>query len=81
MTTKFVYRFKLEPTPEQEHGLARLAGARRFIWNWGLARRRAYFTEHGKTLRYPALNLELTTLKRDQATKWLAEIRAARTNE
>jgi putative transposase len=74
MTTKFVYRFKLEPTPEQEHGLARLAGARRFIWNWGLARRRAYFTEHGKTLRYPALNLELTTLKRDQVTKWLAEM-------
>ena len=74
MTTKFVYRFKLEPTPEQERGLRRLAGARRFIWNWGLARRRAHYAEHGKTLRYPAMNLELTTLKQDAATKWLREM-------
>ena len=74
MTTKFVYRFKLEPTPEQERGLRRLAGARRFVWNWGLARRRTHYAEHGKTLRYPAMNLELTTLKQDEATKWLCEI-------
>jgi putative transposase len=74
MTTKFVYRFKLEPTPEQERGLSRLAGARRFIWNWGLARRRGHYAEHGKTLRYPALNLELTTLKQGEDTKWLCEM-------
>ena len=72
--TKFVYRFKLEPTPEQERGLSRLAGARRFIWNWGLARRRAHYAEHGKTLQYSALNLELTTLKQDEETKWLREM-------
>jgi len=64
----------LEPAPEQERGLSRLAGARRFIFNWGLARRRAHCAEHGKTLRYPALNLELTTLKPDESTKWLCEM-------
>jgi len=74
MTTKFVYRFKSELTPEQERGLSRLAGARRFIFNWGLARRRAHYADHGKTLRYPALNLELTTLKPDESTKWLCEM-------
>jgi putative transposase len=74
MTTKFVYRFKLEPTPEQEHQLRRLAGARRFIWNWGLARRRAHYAEHGKTLRYPALNLELTALKGAEDTNWLRDL-------
>ena len=71
---KFVYRFKLEPTPEQERGLARLAGARRFVWNWGLARRREHYAEHGKTLHYPALNLELTRLKVEDDTKWLCEM-------
>src|SRR5450755_3558212 len=74
MTTKFVYRFKLEPTPEQERGLSRLAGARRFIWNWGLARRRAHYVEHGKTLRYHTQNLELTTLKNAEDTSWLREV-------
>jgi len=74
MTTKFVYRFKLEPTLEQERRLSRLAGARRFIWNWGLARRRQHYAEHGKTLRYAAQNLELTTLKNAEDTNWLHEV-------
>jgi IS605 OrfB family transposase len=71
MTTTFVYRFKLEPTPEQERGLSRLAGARRFILNWALARRRAHYAEHRKTPRYTALNLELTALKQDERSDFL----------
>jgi len=74
MTTKFVYHFKLEPTLEQERRLSRLAGARRFIWNWGLARRRQHYAEHGKTLHYAAQNLELTTLKNAEDTNWLHEV-------
>jgi putative transposase len=74
MTSKFVYRFKLEPTPEQYRELCRLAGARRFVWNWGLARRREHYGKHKKTLRYSAQNLELTALKNAEETNWLREV-------
>ena len=30
------YRYRLQPTPEQESTLYRFAGARRFVWNWAL---------------------------------------------
>lgn len=73
MNLRRVYRFKMEPTNAQEHGLRCLAGARRFIWNWGLGRRRAHYAEHGTTLRYPVQNLELTELKRNEELSWLRE--------
>jgi len=69
-----VYRFKLEPTSQQYSDLCRLAGARRFIWNWGLARRREHYAEHKKTLKYASQNLELTALKNAEETKWLRQV-------
>jgi putative transposase len=44
------YRFRLRPTQAQERVMLRIAGARRFVWNWALARRKAYYAEHGKTI-------------------------------
>lgn len=69
-----MYRFKLEPTSQQYSDLCRLAGARRFIWNWGLARRREHYAEHKKTLKYASQNLELTALKNAEETKWLRQV-------
>ena len=74
MLSKFVYRFKLEPTSQQYRDLCRLAGARRFIWNWGLARRRDHYAEHKTSLKYAAQNLELTVLKHAEETKWLRQV-------
>jgi putative transposase len=68
-----VYRFRMRPTMAQEQSLNRLAGARRFIWNWGLARRREYYKATGKTLSYAKLNKELTDLKRQPGMEWLRE--------
>jgi putative transposase len=43
------------------------------VYNWGLERRKEYYTEHGKTLPYAAQNLELTGLKNRPGLEWLKE--------
>ena len=68
-----VYRFRMRPTKAHEQALARLAGARRWVWNWALDRRKAYFAEHGTTIPAATLSAELTALKREPETAWLAE--------
>ena len=50
-----------------------MAGARRWVWNWALGRRREYYRDFGKTLKYEALCSELTTLKDLPETAWLKE--------
>src|SRR5690349_14966485 len=67
------FRFRMRPTPSQEAALRRLAGARRFVWNWALDRRKAYATEHGATIPAARLSAELTALKQQPATAWLQE--------
>jgi putative transposase len=68
------YRFAMSPSPEQETAMARFAGARRFIWNWALARKREYYQEHGKGLPEKVLSVELTALKSKPETAWLREV-------
>lgn len=72
-THRKVYRFRMKPTVSQEQSLGRLVGARRFIWNWGLARKREHSKTTGKTLSYRALAAELTALKSKPQTTWLME--------
>jgi|GEM_PF-6646009 len=38
-----VDRFRMEPTRAQAEALLWMAGARRFVWNWGLARRKEVY--------------------------------------
>ncbi len=73
MILRRVYRFKMEPNQEQTHKLYQLAGARRFVYNWALARRKEHFETTGETLRYAAQNLELTQLKKEEERLWLKE--------
>jgi putative transposase len=75
-TTQTTYRYRLNPTVEQERKLNQFAGARRFIWNWALGRKRDSFQQTGKTLSYNDLSAELTRLKRQPATSWLREMHA-----
>ena len=58
-----VFRFRMEPKPDQGQALARMAGARRFIWNWGLARWKAHYQATGKSISLKQLSAELTALK------------------
>lgn len=48
-----------------------MAGARRFVWNWALARRKEHYAATGKSLQPKDLCKELTDLKRKPETAWL----------
>jgi putative transposase len=73
-TIQTTYRYRLNPTAAQEIRLTQFAGARRFVWNWALNRKREHFRQTGKTLSYNDLAAELTRLKQQPATAWLREI-------
>jgi putative transposase len=67
------YRFRLEPTREQEAQFLRFAGCRRFAWNYGLARKQEVYKTTGKSIGYNALAAELVTLKKCPDTAFLKE--------
>ena len=68
-----VYRFRMEPTRAQAEALLRMAGARRFVWNWGLARRKEAYAATGKGLTYNQQAAELAVLKKQPEMAWLRE--------
>ena len=67
------YKFRLEPTTEQEQEFLRFAGCRRFVWNWGLQRKKTVYQETGKSISYKALAAELVQLKKQPETAFLNE--------
>lgn len=69
-----VYRFRMEPTRAQGEALLRMAGARRFVWNWGLARRKEAYAATGKGLTYNQQAAELTALKKQPEMAWLKDV-------
>lgn len=75
-TIQTTYRYRLRPTAEQEKRLNQFAGARRFVWNWALNRKRDHFQQFGTTLGFSTLSAELTRLKQQPETAWLREMQA-----
>jgi putative transposase len=75
-TIQTTYRYRLNPTVAQETLLNQFAGARRFVWNWGLHRAKSHYQQTGKTLGFAALSEELTRLKQQPETSWLREMQA-----
>ena len=71
MLLRKVYRFRMRPTKAQEAALYRMAGARRFVYNWALDRRKSYYAEHGKGISARELSSELSALKSKPETLWL----------
>jgi putative transposase len=69
-------RVRLDPTEAQRAALERSAGARRFIYNWALDRRREHYRDTGRTLAWKHLSAELTQLKQRPETVWLREVDA-----
>lgn len=64
----------MRPSRAQESGLNCQAGARRWVWNWALARCKAHYAEHGETIKASVLSAELTALKQQPDTAWLKEV-------
>lgn len=67
------YRYRLYPTPAQTAVLVSFAGARRYVWNWGLRRKQESYKATGKSPTYGDLARELTILKQQPDTTWLQE--------
>ncbi|GEM87960.1 RNA-guided endonuclease InsQ/TnpB family protein [Meiothermus granaticius] len=74
MTHRKVYRFRMEPTQVQGEALERMAGARRWVWNWGLARRKEVYEATKQSLPMAQLGAELTALKKQPETAWLKAV-------
>lgn len=67
MDTTRCYKFRIDPTREQEHSFVHFAGCRRWVWNWALSRKREVYKATGKGIGYNALAAELVKLKRTDA--------------
>ena len=67
MDTTRCYKFRMDPTREQEHSFVHFAGCRRYIWNWALSRKREVYKATGKGIGYNALAAELVKLKKTDA--------------
>src|SRR5215467_5604875 len=74
MPERKVYRFRVDPTARQAAALTRFAGARSFVFNWALARRKETSEQSGKSISWSALSVELTELKNKSGFEWLKEI-------
>lgn len=71
MIIRKCYRYRLNPSPEQEQKFFQWSGCRRFVWNWALARRQAHYKATGKGISYNDLASELVSLKKELL--WLKE--------
>jgi putative transposase len=69
------YRFELDPNQEERVLLAKSVGARRYVYNWGLAESEREYELTGKRPRHRELKKRLVGLKKGEAP-WLYEVSA-----
>ena len=74
MLLKKGFKYRLDPTEGQRQLFAQFAGACRFLYNRGLAQRKAAYEEKGKYITYFDQNNELVHLKKQEGTQWLKDI-------
>src|SRR5216683_3261011 len=74
MKQKKAYKYRLYPTDEQAHILARTFGCCRYAYNWALRARTDAFFQRGERLYYNQLAVMLTELKKQEETTWLKEV-------
>ncbi len=73
MNVRRAYRYELDPNREQRILLAKHAGAARFAYNWGLARRIELYQQTGKSTNAIEQHRELNQLKKTDYP-WLYEV-------
>ncbi len=74
MKQKKAYKYRMYPTQEQAHILARTFGCCRYAYNWALRARTDAFFQRGERLYYNQLAVLLTDLKKQEETAWLSEV-------
>ena len=65
------FKYKLNPTFKQKKLLSQAFGNARFIYNWGLQRKKEEWETEKKTITFVELCKELTTLKNQDEYAWL----------
>lgn len=68
------FKYRIYPTKEQQAALAIQFNCARFVYNMGLAARKAHYAEYGKGLNYYDTTYMLTVIKR--FIPWLKEANA-----
>lgn len=63
MTIRKAFRYRLYPNSSQQQALSVQFGHARFVFNWGLSTRKAFYKEHGKGLGFFPLKRMLPVLK------------------
>ena len=76
MEQKRAYRYRIYPTDEQKHILARTFGCCRFVYNWALRHKTDAFYHEQQRLYYRDLSEALTQLKKQPEYAWLSEVSA-----
>jgi putative transposase len=74
MQQKRAYKYRLSPTEEQSHILARTFGCCRYIYNWALRQRTDAYYKDGERLSYEGTAQRLTALKKQEEHIWLNEV-------
>jgi putative transposase len=74
MKQKRAYKYRIFPTDEQKHILARTFGSCRFVYNWALRQKTDTFYKEHKRLYYKDLSTLLTDLKKQEQYAWLSEV-------
>ncbi len=73
MLRRQAYKFRIEPTGEQQRKLRQFAGACRFVFNQALALQQANREAGGKFIGYVAMARQLTAWRNSTETVWLKE--------
>src|SRR6266487_7071514 len=74
MQQKKAYKYRIYPTAEQVHILARTFGCCRYVYNWALRQRTDASYKDGERLYYEATAQRLTSLKKQADHVWLNDI-------
>lgn len=67
------FRYRIYPKQDQVTPFTIQFGHSRFVYNWGLAVRKAYFADHGKSIGFYELKRRLTELKHTEDYTFLKE--------
>jgi len=73
MLRRQAYKFRIEPTGEQQRLMHRFAGSCRFVFNQALALQQANREAGGKFIGYVAMARQLTAWRNSTETVWLKE--------
>jgi len=81
MKQKRAYQYRVYPTDEQKHLLARTFGCARFVYNWALRLRTDAYYKENKRIGYHETSALLTQLKQQEEYAWLNEVSSVPTQQ